>query len=107
MSARRSLTRGIGELLRLLDPGLSDLVRTPHCDVCGDSTTKTMAQEYGTLSAHWGYGSVRHDGERYEVHLCEDCFFETLASLRQSHRSQNMFEDDYVPADPDRFGRVE
>ena len=47
------------------------------CDVCGDSTTKTMAQEYGTLSAHWGYGSVRHDGERYEVHLCEDCFFET------------------------------
>lgn len=22
------------------------------CDVCGDSTTKTMAQEYGTLSAH-------------------------------------------------------
>ncbi len=55
------------------------------CDVCGDSTTKTMAQEYGTLSAHWGYGSVRHDGERYEVHLCEDCFFETLASLRQSH----------------------
>ncbi|MGY4044427.1 hypothetical protein, partial [Aeromonas hydrophila] len=29
-SARRSLTRGIGEQLRLLDPGLSDLVRTPH-----------------------------------------------------------------------------
>ncbi|MFQ2708246.1 hypothetical protein ACK3ZA_15535, partial [Aeromonas caviae] len=26
----RSLTRGIGELLRLLDPGLSDLVRTPQ-----------------------------------------------------------------------------
>ncbi|WP_219812715.1 hypothetical protein, partial [Aeromonas sp. ASNIH8] len=32
MSARRSLTRGIGELLRLLDPGLSDLVRTPQTD---------------------------------------------------------------------------
>jgi len=30
MSARRSLTRGIGEQLRLLDPGLSDLVRTPR-----------------------------------------------------------------------------
>ncbi|WP_421185412.1 hypothetical protein, partial [Aeromonas hydrophila] len=26
----RSLTRGIGKLLRLLDPGLSDLVRTPQ-----------------------------------------------------------------------------
>ncbi|MFQ2055237.1 hypothetical protein, partial [Aeromonas veronii] len=35
MSARRSLTRGIGELLRLLDPGLSDLVRTPHPSVNG------------------------------------------------------------------------
>ncbi|MFM4981882.1 hypothetical protein ACEUDM_20115, partial [Aeromonas caviae] len=32
MSARRSLTRGIGELLRLLDPGLSDLVRTPQSE---------------------------------------------------------------------------
>ena len=30
MSARRSLTRGIGELLRQLDPGLSDLARTPQ-----------------------------------------------------------------------------
>ncbi|MGU5633531.1 hypothetical protein, partial [Aeromonas caviae] len=29
-----SLTRGIGELLRLLDPGLSDLVRTPQSAVC-------------------------------------------------------------------------
>ncbi|MGU5632471.1 hypothetical protein, partial [Aeromonas caviae] len=28
----RSLTRGIGELLRLLDPGLSDLVRTPQSE---------------------------------------------------------------------------
>lgn len=33
MSARRSLTRGIGELLRLLDPGLSDLVRTPQSEL--------------------------------------------------------------------------
>lgn len=36
MSARRSLTRGIGELLRLLDPGLSDLVRTPQEDGYGN-----------------------------------------------------------------------
>ncbi|MGY3852603.1 hypothetical protein ACW5W8_07135, partial [Aeromonas aquatilis] len=39
MSARRSLTRGIGELLRLLDPGLSDLVRTPHPEDRWDKTT--------------------------------------------------------------------
>lgn len=36
MSARRSLTRGIGELLRLLDPGLSDLVRTPQNQINGE-----------------------------------------------------------------------
>ncbi|WP_429216974.1 hypothetical protein, partial [Aeromonas veronii] len=46
MSARRSLTRGIGERLRLLDPGLSDLVRTPHVLVLSgvgtQSTDKTQ-----------------------------------------------------------------
>ena len=60
----------------------------------------------GVLQAHWGYGSVRHDGERYEVHLCEDCFFTTLAYLRQEHRTSNMFDEGYQPADPDSFGRV-
>lgn len=45
------------------------------CDVCGASTTKSLGtQEFGTLEACWGYGS-QHDGERYQVHLCEGCFF--------------------------------
>ncbi|GJA20712.1 MULTISPECIES: hypothetical protein [Aeromonas] len=73
------------------------------CDVCGCSTTTS----FGTLEAHWGHSSVRHDGERYQVHLCEDCFFQALANLRQDHRLQNMFTEDYQPADPDTFGRVE
>ena len=66
----------------------------------------TGEQNYATLSANWGYG-YRHDGERYEVHLCERCFFETLANLRQFHRQNNMFADDYEPADPKHFGRVD
>lgn len=48
MSARRSLTRGIGELLRLLDPGLSDLVRTPQTDL------DSYLGHYNTQRPHQG-----------------------------------------------------
>lgn len=34
------------------------------------------------------------DGERYELHLCEDCFFQTLAYLKQERRTQNLFSED-------------
>lgn len=45
------------------------------CDLCGCSTRRAEGvYQYGTLHAHWGYGS-NHDGQRYEVHLCEHCFF--------------------------------
>lgn len=41
------------------------------CDVCGCSTrTSCGTQEYGTLEANWGYSSVHHHGERYQVYLC-------------------------------------
>ncbi|EKP0278567.1 hypothetical protein JGK46_002435 [Aeromonas bestiarum] len=77
------------------------------CDVCGCSTrTSCGTQEYGTLEANWGYSSVHHHGERYQMYLCENCFFQTLVNLRQEHRLQNMFSEDYQPADPDTFGRV-
>jgi hypothetical protein len=56
------------------------------CDVCGRSTkTNFGTNQYGSLSADFGYGS-RHDGERYQVHLCEMCFFGTLATMREMHR---------------------
>ncbi|MNJ39962.1 hypothetical protein D3C77_348440 [compost metagenome] len=77
-----------------------------RCDVCGESSMKAEQMNYATLSANWGYGS-RHDGERYQVDLCESCFFEALANLRQSHRQIHMFADDYEPVDPERFGRVD
>ena len=74
------------------------------CDVCGTGTASACGPEFGTLQAHWGYGS-QHDTERYEVHLCESCFFGTLAYLRQEHRINNMFAEDYRPAEPEYFGR--
>lgn len=63
------------------------------CDVCSKSTSPTGASpQYGVLSAHWGYGS-QHDGERYEVQLCEHCFFRTLAGLRRERMVSHMFDD--------------
>ncbi|WP_323902048.1 hypothetical protein [Aeromonas caviae] len=72
------------------------------CDVCGRSTkTDVGANEFGTLSADFGYGS-HHDGERYQVHLCEMCFFGTLATMREMHRGEHMFD---VTVHPDGIDR--
>jgi len=55
---------------------ISDIV----CDVCGSSTRiEGHGWQFGTLHASWGYGSS-HEGERYEVHLCDPCFFRTLSA---------------------------
>ncbi|MNQ27368.1 hypothetical protein D3C85_406250 [compost metagenome] len=76
------------------------------CDVCGSSTTTTIGtQEFGTLAARWGYGS-QHDGAQYQVHLCETCFFEALANLRQVYRSQNMLAEDYQPSIRTRLDKL-
>tara|TARA_R110000751_G_scaffold151237_2_gene256228 strand:+ start:2563 stop:2892 length:330 start_codon:yes stop_codon:yes gene_type:complete len=71
-----------------------ETVTDVQCDVCLCSTEVTSGGlEFATLQAHWGYGT-RHDGERYELHLCEDCFFRTVAYLKQERRIQNLFSDD-------------
>ncbi|WP_406833972.1 hypothetical protein [Pseudomonas asiatica] len=69
------------------------------CDVCGSST---RFLQYGMLQAHWGFG-VLHDGERYELHLCESCFFLTIAFLKQERRTATMFEGDSQQPEDD-FG---
>lgn len=75
------------------------------CDVCGCSTrVPGCGLQYGTLQARWGYGA-RHDGERYRVHLCELCFFQALAGLRQERRISRLFDDEQ-PADDLTFGRI-
>lgn len=64
------------------------------CDVCLCSTRiASDTLEFATLKAHWGYGS-EHDGERYELHLCESCFFNTVSYLKQERSIQNLFSDD-------------
>ncbi|HGY9618732.1 TPA: hypothetical protein ACOJNU_000805 [Pseudomonas putida] len=64
------------------------------CDVCRCSTLLGAGgHQFGTLQAHWGYDTV-HDGERYELHLCEQCFFRTWAYLKQERRTQHLFSED-------------
>ena len=83
-----------------------EAVTDVRCDVCGCSTRLEGGNlEYGMLQARWGYGAL-HDGERYEVHLCEACFFGTIAYLQQERRTARMFEDMQQPPDED-FGLVE
>ena len=69
------------------------------CDVCKESTQLNHA----VLSANWGSGS-KHDGEQYELHLCEACFFATLATLKREHRVKQMFNEDFNEAALEKFG---
>ena len=84
-----------------------DVVSDIHCDVCEESCSPVegYGPQVGTLSAKWGYGA-RHDGEAYEVHLCESCFFQALASLQEQRRGQLMFSEQGYEPNPD-FGRIE
>ena len=69
------------------------------CDVCNQSTKL----QFATLSAHWGYSST-HDGERYELQLCEKCFFYALATLKKQRRDEFMFDENFDPSSLDEFG---
>ena len=70
-----------------------------RCDICDESTRLANGNlQYGTLEAQWGYGAA-HDGERYEVHLCERCFFTTLAYLKQERRTVHLFDSDPISSE--------
>ncbi|MGM0857307.1 MAG: hypothetical protein ACQEW0_09485 [Pseudomonadota bacterium] len=80
--------------MKIIEKVEIDTVTDVKCDVCLCSTrVMEHGLEFATLQAHWGYGS-EHDGDRYELHLCESCFFGTLAYLKQERRIQNMFSDE-------------
>jgi hypothetical protein len=58
-----------------------------HCDACGKSTTNdtNVGPDYATLESCWGYGS-KDDGSKYDIDLCEECFFEVLSFLKEKRR---------------------
>ena len=63
-----------------------------RCDGCGKSTKKEQAFEHATISASWGYES-KHDGEHYELHLCELCFYSVLGNIKELYRVNTLFDD--------------
>ncbi len=69
------------------------------CDVCNQPTKL----EFATLSAHWSYRST-HDGERYELQLCEKCFFYVLATLKKERRDAFIFDENFDPSSLNAFG---
>lgn len=80
------------------------MVNDVLCDVCSESTrVEGYGTQFGELRASWGYGS-RHDGERYEVHLCKNCFFRTLSGLRRERMVNDLFNDE--AEELSSFGRV-
>lgn len=82
-----------------------DTVTDVLCDVCQSTTRVEGALQFATLAARWGYGAS-HDGERYELHLCESCFFETHAYIRQQRRISHMFDNDSDPVTDQDLGLV-
>lgn len=80
--------------MKIIGTAQVEAVTDVLCDVCRCSTRlNTGVHQFGTLQAHWGYGTA-HDGERYELHLCEGCFFQALAYLKQERRTQHLFSED-------------
>ncbi|MCC4261464.1 MAG: hypothetical protein V7751_19925 [Pseudoalteromonas distincta] len=91
--------------MKVMDQSKAGADAVTVCDVCNSPTqTEHGEVQCGFLQAHWGYGSI-HDGDRYEVRLCEGCFFMTLAYLKQEHRIQRLF-DEVSSQDSDSFGLV-
>lgn len=67
-------------------------------DICDESTRQVSGNlQFRTLEAQWDYGTA-HDGECYEVQLCERCFFTTLAYFKQERWKAHQFESDSAPA---------
>ena len=58
-----------------------------RCDCCGASTTNIsfIGPDYATLESCWGYGS-KHDGSKYNIDLCENCFFEVLNFIKNKRK---------------------
>lgn len=71
--------------MKVTEKILQDTTVDVICDVCDESTKTTSGPEFGVLKASWGYGN-KHDDERSEYHLCEQCYFRTVAFLEEQRR---------------------
>lgn len=57
-----------------------------RCDICDTNcTTEQLGSEYATLSACWGYNSLK-DETTYEIHLCETCFDKNIEWMKKQRK---------------------
>ncbi|MCY9872957.1 hypothetical protein [Vibrio barjaei] len=79
------------------------------CDACGDSLYIKVAgeriKEGGQLSAEFGFASDGEDGNRYQVDLCQKCFFSTISSIKKRRNLLSLFAEDFEQPD-ETFGKV-
>jgi|SRR5690554_5104155 len=80
--------------MKIIKKSEIDTVTDVLCDMCQTTTRTEGGHQFAALTARWGRGS-HHDGERYELHLCEVCFFEIQAYIKRKRFTLNMFDDDY------------
>ena len=53
----------------------SELLYAMRCDVCGATYNDEFEmQEFVSVNATGGYGSIIGDGTHYEVDICQHCF---------------------------------
>ncbi|PHN22818.1 hypothetical protein AO242_16205 [Pseudomonas sp. ICMP 561] len=84
----------------------TEVVTDVKCDICTRSTrVDADGLQFATLKAKWGFGA-KHDGERYEFHLCEGCFFGTIAYFKQERRAQDLFDEAGQDTSTDNFGLI-
>ena len=76
---------------------LSRVLDNVVCDICGKVCTNDFyLPESATLEAFWGYGS-KHDGLRYEIDLCESCFYDTTQWMINK-RKEYQDDKESIPA---------
>lgn len=80
-----------------------------YCDVCGNSCKNLVNGleeiEFASVTAKWGY-TTSHDGQSYHIHLCESCFFQSLANLREARRTCRMLDANFDPCKTDEIDPI-
>jgi hypothetical protein len=74
-------------VMRTFKEEIRKVLSDVSCDICGKSTTNNIniGPDYATLESCWGYGS-KNDGTKYNIELCETCFFEVLNFIKDKRR---------------------
>ena len=76
-----------------------------YCDMCGSDCAAFddfVGENYANLEAYWGYGS-KSDGTQFEIHLCEECFYNVLEHIR-NERKKVLGPGEYPHANDPLYG---